>query len=440
MEKIALISLGCAKNLVDSEVMLGILNRAGYAFTNRLENSDIIIINTCGFIGPAREEALSEIRKAVQVKRKRPALKIVVTGCYVQRDRDSLIQRFPEVDAWMGVNDFDHITDALRGISYPHRNRAFLYDHASPRHLSTPPGWAYIKISEGCSHHCAFCAIPLIKGPYHSRPISSIVQETLRLVSEGVREIDLVSQDTTFYGKDVGMKDGLPHLLQELIAIRGLEWIRILYGYPEEITDSLLETMQEEKICSYLDIPFQHADSRIIHSMRRGLSGDESLKLIESIRKKLPGIALRTSVIVGFPGEGKEEYTRLLDFVRAARFDNLGVFTYSRESGTGCFEMGDPVKESVKQRRRNRLMELQAEIAYECNSKYLDRKLDVLIEGKLQGDPSTLVGRTRYQAPEVDGIVLLKSDPSLKDDPSGEIHKVEITHREGYDLLGELIS
>jgi len=439
MEKIALVSLGCAKNLIDSEVMLGCLDRSGYEFTNRVEDSDIIIINTCGFIGPAREEALAEIRKAVQIKRKHPSRRIVVTGCYVQREQDFLSHRFPEVDVWMGVNDFDQITSAIRGIPYPRRSRAFLYNHATPRHLSTPPGWAYVKISEGCSHHCAFCAIPLIKGPYQSRTISSIAREVSRLVSEGIREINLVSQDTTFYGRDLGMKDDLPHLLKELIAINNLEWIRILYGYPEEITDSLLEIMQEEKICSYLDIPFQHSDTRIVRSMQRGLSGKPALELIETIRRKLPDVALRTSVIVGFPGEGKEEYNRLLEFVREARFDNLGVFTYSRESGTICFDLGDPIKNSVKQRRRNRLMELQANIAYDCNAKYLGRKLEVLIEGKLQDTPSTWIGRTRFQAPEVDGIVLITTTAPSKRVPIGEIHTVEITRRDGYDLYGELI-
>ncbi len=437
MKKVALISFGCAKNLVDSEVMLGTLIKAGYAFVPDPKNADIIILNTCGFIQPAKQEARKALKDAAALKKKSKDKKVIAVGCYVERYRDSLPEEFPDVDVWLGVNDFNKIVEAIEGKPFVRSERCFLYDHTSPRLLQTPPSWAYLKISEGCSHQCSFCAIPLIKGPYRSRSISSIIQEAEGLASRGVKEINLISQDSTYFGRDIGLEDGLPFLLKELLNIPKLEWIRILYGYPEEISDSLLEVMQEEKICSYLDIPFQHSHPKIIKTMKRGMDGSRALKLIRKIRKKLPDVALRTSLVVGFPGEGKEEFEDLKRFVQEARFDHLGVFIYSREDGTDCFNLGDSVKESVKRRRKEEIMEIQMVISHQNNRKYSQMRVDVLIEGILKEDSSKLVGRGKFQAPEVDGVILIEA-PETWSSVMNTIQKVEITGWDIYDLYGKL--
>jgi len=435
-KKVALITLGCAKNLVDSEVMTGYLHRAGYGFTDNPEQSDILIINTCGFIKPAKKEAVTAIKKASLLKKVNPELKLIVSGCYVQRNREELKKSYPEVDVWTGVNAFDRIVELIEIKPFDTSKNCFLYDHRSPRHITTSSIWAYTKISEGCSHRCSFCAIPLIKGKYRSRTISSIVREVRHLASAGIREVNLISQDSTFYGTDLGMRNGLPLLLEKLVDVPGLEWIRVLYGYPEEISDSLLDIMQEEKICSYLDLPFQHSSSKILKTMKRGLPGKKALHLLDKIRTKLPDIALRTSLIVGFPGETGRELEDLLDFVREARFDHLGVFVYSREEGTDCFSLGDPVPEDIKIQRKDAIMRIQAEISLANNNKYVGKTIDVLIEGPLKADPTVFVGRGRFQAPEVDGLVFIEKE-------NGELsmmepfQKVEITNRDVYDLYGK---
>ena len=435
MKNIALISLGCAKNLVDSEVMLGYLADNGYSFVSQPENADIIIINTCGFIQPAKNEAVDSIQMVLGLKKKNEDIKVIVTGCYLERNSAELEAKFPGVDGWIGVNDFDKIVQVVEGKTHEKAAKSFLYDHLSPRFQSTPAGWAYVKISEGCSHSCAFCTIPLIKGPYRSRPISSIVQEVERLAAKGVKEINLISQDSTYYGRDLNLTDGLSMLLEKLVEIKPITWIRILYGYPEEVTNRLLDVMMDDKICSYLDIPFQHSDPGIIKKMRRGMDGDQSLELIHKIRKKLPGAAIRTSLIVGFPGEDQKEFENLEHFVREARFNHLGVFTYSLEQGTKSFTLGDPVKANEKERRRDRLMYIQTEISYLINRKYLNRSLDVLVEGYLEHDNSVLLGRTQFQAPEVDGIVFIDSQEQDKN-KINSIQKVEINSRDIYDLYG----
>ncbi|TET23764.1 MAG: MiaB/RimO family radical SAM methylthiotransferase, partial [Candidatus Aminicenantes bacterium] len=301
-----------------------------------------------------------------------------------------------------------------------------------------PPAWAYVKISEGCSHQCSFCAIPLIKGAYRSRSISSIVQEVKELASKGVKEINLVSQDSTYFYRDISLDNGLPILLKELLGIKKLEWIRILYGHPEEISAALLDIMKEEKICSYLDIPFQHSDPFIIKKMKRGLDGKRALKLLQKIRKKLPGIAIRTSLVVGFPGEGEKEFDDLSNFIKEAKFDHMGVFTYSREEGTDCFTSGDPVKESEKRRRKDEIMAIQAEISYQANKKYLNQKIDVLIEGTSEADDRVLLARGMFQAPEVDGVVFINLEGKVPD-VINTVHRVEIIDTDIYDLYGNLI-
>ncbi len=437
MKKVVLISYGCAKNLVDSEVMLGYLEKAGYSFVQGPKDADIIIFNTCGFIEPARKEARSALREAIALKRKQKGKKVIAVGCYIERYLDSLKEKYPEIDAWLGVNDYDKIVQIVEGKPFQKSGGSFLYDHTSPRHLQTPPVWTYVKISEGCSHQCSFCAIPLIKGSYHSRSISSILKETEELLSQGVKEINLISQDTTYFGRDHDVDNGLSLLLQELLKIKEIKWIRILYGYPEEISDPLIEIMQEERICSYLDIPFQHSDPKIIKHMKRGMDGKRALKLIQKLRNKLPDISLRTSLVVGFPGESKKEFDELKRFVQNARFDHLGVFTYSKEEGTDSFSLGDPVKESVKEKRKEKIMEIQAEISYQNNKKYLNQSMDALIEGTLKENSDILIGRGKFQAPEVDGIIFVDAPGKLQK-AVNTIQKVEITGQDVYDLYGKI--
>ncbi len=435
MKKVALISFGCAKNLVDSEVMLGYLEKEGYTFVTTPGEADIVIFNTCGFIEPAKKEARGALKEAVAFKKK--GKKTVAVGCYVERYKERLMKKYPEIDVWLGVNDFDKIVQAIEGKPFKKSQHCFLYDHASPRYIQTPPSWAYVKISEGCSHECSFCAIPFIKGPYRSRSVSSILKEVEKLSSRGVKEINLISQDTTYFGRDQGLEDGLSLLLKELLKIQEIEWIRILYGYPEEISDSLLGVMQEERICSYLDIPFQHSNSRIIKKMKRGMDGKRALKFIQKLREKLPDIALRTSLVVGFPGEGMKEFEDLKKFVQEARFDHLGVFAYSKEEGTDCFNLGDSVKESMKKKRRDEIMAIQSEVSFENNKKYLNQSLDVLIEGIPKENPDILIGRGRFQAPEVDGMILIDA-PRKWEKMVNTIQKVEITGGDVYDLYGKL--
>ena len=438
MKKIALVTFGCAKNLVDSEVMAGFLKSAGYTFVGDPRQADIIILNTCGFVQQARDEAEAGIRNALRLKKRDPGKKVIVAGCYPERRGGELRPRYPGVDAWTGVRDFDKILDIVEGRPFKPAARTFLYNHRSPRIVSTPSSWAYLKISEGCSHRCAFCSIPSIKGAYHSRPIPSIIAEAGHLAARGIKEVNLVSQDTTYFGRDRDKGGGLISLLKDLVSVRGIAWIRLLYGYPEEITDGLLEVMQEHKICPYLDIPFQHANPSILRSMKRSMSGVRALKLLDAIRKRIPHIAIRTSLIVGFPGEGRREFDDLRTFVREARFDHLGVFTYSPEEGTGAHVLGDPVPAAVKQKRREEIMDIQAAISARELKALVGRTLDVLIEAVLPENHDVAVGRTRRQAPEVDGVVLIRPDgqtPTL-DRP---LRKVEITSSDIYDLRGKIV-
>lgn len=436
--KIALISLGCAKNLVDSEVMLGALKKSGYAFVTRAEDADVVIVNTCGFIGPARTEAEEILGTVLRLKEKDPRKKIVAAGCYVERDRPGLQKKFPAVDAWTGVRSFDRIAAIVRGQPVSGPDRTFLYSDRSPRLVSTPGTWAYVKVSEGCSHRCGFCAIPLIKGSYVSRSLASVVREVRALADLGVKEIDLISHDTTWFGRDRKMRHGLVSLLERLVRTSGVEWIRFLYGYPEEISDPLLEIMADPKICRYLDIPFQHSDPGLIKAMKRGLDGTRALRLLERIRAKLPGASVRTSLIVGFPGERRREFAGLLKFVRAARFDHLGVFTYSPERGAAAFDWLDSVGAEEKERRRGEIMDIQAGISLERNKDYLGRHLEVLVEKREAEDSRFWVGRGRFQAPEVDGVIRFHLPPGMTA-PLSPIVRVEITSAGAYDLEGRLI-
>ena len=435
---VCLINLGCAKNLVDSEVILGRLSASGYIPFPEPERADIILINTCGFLEEAREESRKFIRQMLKLKKINPSKIIGVIGCYVELARENLSSLFPQVDFWLGVKEIDRVVEVLKGEKFKPSAQTFLYDDNMPRILSTPPVWAYIKIAEGCSHSCAFCTIPRIKGPYRSRSIASIVREARQLAELGVKEINLISQDTTYFGRDRGNESKLSRLLEELIKVPGIAWIRWLYGFPEEIDDSLLEVMTDPKICPYFDLPFQHAHRRILRLMRRGFDGRQAIKLITRIRQKIPEAVFRTSLIVGFPGEGQEEFRELLDFVRQAEFDYLGVFTYSREEGTAAYELGDPVSPEEKKERKEEIMKLQAEISRRRLSRFLGRKLQVILDGSSSPGKTIYYGRTRYQAPEVDGIVRVtwkkKDNP-----PRPGLAWIEVTGYSQYDLKGRLI-
>ncbi len=433
---VSLITFGCAKNLVDSEVMLGLLHRAGYRFVSDSREADIIILNTCGFIQASREEAEEAIGEALQEKWRRGA-RVIVTGCYSERAAKEGRAGPAGVDAWVGVRDYDRIAAIVRGEDIPKRKKTFLYNDASPRIPSTPRGWAYLKVSEGCSHECAFCAIPLIKGPYRSRPLASILREARNLAQRGVREIILISQDTTYYGRDRGLGGGLARLLENMAAVPDLAWIRFLYGYPEEITTRLLEAMAHPKVCRYLDIPFQHADPAVVKSMKRTMPAGRALRMLERVRRLLPGVSVRTSLIVGFPGEGRGEFESLLEFVREARFDHLGVFAYSSENGTPAADLGDPLPLPLKEERRDRVLEVQASISAEKLKAQKGRVLEVNIDGPWERSERLLAGRTRFQAPEVDGLVLIDRPPAWKPE-APRIRQVEITHTDVYDLHGRL--
>jgi ribosomal protein S12 methylthiotransferase len=436
---VALISLGCAKNLVDSEVMLGSLKKAGYAFTPRAEDAAVVIVNTCGFIGPAREEAEAALRDVLKLKRRDPGKKVVAAGCYVARDQAALERKFPGVDAWTGVGSFDRIAAIVAGRPVEWPGRTFLYSDETPRLVTTPGTWAYVKISEGCSHRCGFCAIPLIKGPYASRSMASIGREVRTLAGLGVSEVDLVSHDSTWFGRDRGLADGLAKLIEGLARVDGVAWVRFLYGYPEEVTDRLLAVMAGPKVCRYIDIPFQHADPKLIKAMRRGLDGTRALRLLERIRKKLPGVAVRTSLIVGFPGEGEREFAALRRFVEEARCDHLGVFIYSPERGTSSFALPDTVSAEEKEKRRAEIMDIQSGLSLARNKGHVGRRLDVLVEGRDSRKPGVWVGRTRFQAPEVDGVIRFELPASLNEPPSPVVD-VEVTAAGAYDLEGRLLA
>jgi ribosomal protein S12 methylthiotransferase len=435
---VALISLGCAKNLVDSEVMLGVLKRSGFGFAARPEDADVIVVNTCGFIRPAREEADRALRSVVRLKRDDPRKKIVGAGCYVERDRARLQARFPEVDAWTGVKAFDRIADIVHGRPVREPSRTFLYSEASPRLVSTPATWAYVKVSEGCSRRCAFCSIPLIKGPTVSRSVSSVVREVERLAELGIKEIDLVSHDTTAFGRDRGLRHGLVRLLERLVRVEGIEWIRFLYGYPEGLSDPLLAIMAEPKICRYLDLPFQHADPAVLKAMKRGTDGARALRLLEKVRERLPGVALRSSLIVGFPGEDTRAFASLLRFVREARFDHLGVFCYSPEKGTPSFRLPDTVAPAEKEARRREVMAVQAPISLAANRARVGKVLDVLVESVSGPGGSKLVGRTRSQAPEVDGLIRVSVPPGRRP-CAAPLVEAEILSAGVYDLRGRMV-
>lgn len=438
---ILFISLGCDKNLVDSEVMLGLLAAKGYRMVDDEMQADIIIVNTCCFIHDAKEESIQTILEMAQYKTDGRLKVLVVTGCLAQRYQQEILDEIPEVDAVLGTTSYDKIVEAveeaLAGKGHVEVEDIDALPLVDTRRLVTTGGhFAYLKIAEGCDKHCTYCIIPKLRGNFRSVPMEHLLREAKQLADDGVKEIILVAQETTLYGKDLYGEKKLPELLRRLCKISGIRWIRILYCYPEEITEELIQTIKEEpKICHYLDLPIQHASDDVLKRMGRRTSKEELIHIISRIREEIPDITLRTTLITGFPGESKEQHEELMDFVDEMAFDRLGVFTYSAEDGTPAAQMPDQVEESVKEARRAELMELQQEIAFDQAEQMIGREVLVMIEGKV-ADENAYVGRTYKDAPNVDGLIFVNTDTELL---SGDFAKVRVTGACEYDLIGELM-
>jgi len=441
--KLAVITLGCSKNLVDTEHYLGILvNKRGFELTTEVEDADLCIINTCGFIGDAKEESITTILGVAEHKRNGKLKKIIVAGCLAERYADELLAEMPEVDAIIGTGDVDKIEEVIDEIYADKRvvrseSLDFLANAQTERIITTFPHTAYLKIAEGCNRRCTYCIIPSLRGNLRSRTIEDIIVEAKRLVANGVREINLLAQETTEYGLDLYKKKALPDLMRELAKIEGLKWIRTYYMFPNSVTDELIEVMKtEEKVCNYFDIPIQHVSDSMLQGMKRAISGDASKKLLRKIRKEIPDATFRTSLIVGFPGETEDDFQELKEFVEEFKFDYIGVFKYSREEDTVAFDMENQVDEDVKHRRWVELTNLQAEIAEAKNRSFLGKEIEVMIDGVSDESEYMLEGRTRGQALEIDGKVLT-NDGTAK---PGEIVKVVVEQNFNYDLLGPIVT
>jgi ribosomal protein S12 methylthiotransferase len=437
-ETVCLVSLGCPKNLVDSEVILGLLSKDGYLLTTDPSRADVLIVNTCSFIEEATKEAVETILHLSSFKRDGRCRLLIVSGCLPQRYGKVLEEELPEVDLFVGTGAFQHLPKFLsqkpRGKSFLPKS-TFLYNERTPRILSTPPSTAYLKIAEGCSNACTFCTVPRIRGRYRSRKLRSILEEAQRLADQGVQELILIAQDTTAYGRDLGNGTNLERLLKSLVNVKGLRWIRILYAYPkaDRFTDGLLELMaQEEKICPYLDLPIQHIDDQILKRMGRRSKGGEIRSLLTKMRVFLPEISLRSSLIVGFPGEKETQFKALLDFVEEVRFDHLGAFKYSPEEGTPASRLPHPVPESVKEERLRALMEIQKKISLKRYQGMVGERRVILVEGP-QGERGVLRGRLQTQAPEIDGSVLLSGKAR-----AGDWVEARITQALPYDLVAKI--
>lgn len=438
--KILCISLGCDKNLVDTEMMLGLLNRDGHTFTNDEQEAEIILVNTCCFIGDAKEESVNTILEMAGLKQTGKCRALIVCGCLAQRYKQEIIDEIPEVDGILGTTTYDEISRVLEQVLKGEKTAVFHELDALPqveaeRIITTGGFYAYLKIAEGCDKHCTYCIIPSLRGRYRSVPLERLVKEAEGLARRGVRELILVAQETTLYGMDLYGEKTLPRLLKKLAAIPGICWIRIQYCYPEEITEELIDTiLQEEKVCRYLDIPIQHASDRILRKMGRQTNQDQLRQMIGKLRKKIPDIALRTTMITGFPGEREKDHDELLNFINEMEFDRLGVFTYSREEDTPAASFPDQVPQEIKEARRDEIMELQQEIAFDKSAEMVGRILDVMIEGKVADEPA-YVGRTYMDAPDVDGYIFVNSPELLM---SGDFVKVKVTGSAEYDLIGEV--
>lgn len=438
---ILFISLGCDKNLVDSEVMLGLLDAKGYQMVDDETLADVIVINTCCFIHDAKEESIQTILEMAQYKTEGRLKALIVTGCLAQRYQKEILEEIPEVDAVLGTTSYDRIVEtveeALAGNGHLELADVDALPLVDVKRLVTTGGhYAYLKIAEGCDKHCTYCIIPKIRGNYRSIPMEKLLKEAEELAEQGVKELILVAQETTLYGKDLYGEKSLSKLLRELCKINGIRWIRLLYCYPEEIDDALIQVMKEEKkICHYLDLPIQHANDTILKRMGRRTSKQQLEKIVKKLRQEIPDIALRTTLITGFPGETQEQHEELMEFVDEMEFDRLGVFTYSPEEDTKAAEMSDQIPEEVKQERQAELMELQQDIVFDQAEDMIGQEVLVMIEGKV-ADENAYVGRTYKDAPNVDGLIFINTDEELM---SGDFAKVKVTGALEYDLIGELM-
>jgi ribosomal protein S12 methylthiotransferase len=472
-KKIGFVSLGCPKNLVDSEVMMGLLSQGGAQITARAEDADIIVVNTCSFIDTAKQESVDAILEMAQHKISGKAQKLIVAGCLVERYRNEIQKNIPEVDAVIGTGELQQILTAA-GIA-PQQNEAgpfvilnsrsegdareaagrfskegwdgaiedlpnYLYDENTPRLLATPKYTAYIKIAEGCDHPCSFCIIPQLRGKFRSRRFESVIAEAQQLARQGVREITLIGQDTTCYGEDLGLKDGLALLLERLAQIEELHWVRFLYAYPNKITGKLLETIAaNEKICSYIDVPLQHASPAVLKNMKRGAGAEIFLKSIAKMRRTIPNLTLRTSFIVGFPGESLEDFETLCDFVREAQFDWMGVFGYSDEEGAKAFEHTGKVAPREIERRRKKLMSIQKQISRKKKRSLIGRQFELVLEGPSDETELLWQARTAMHAPEIDGTVYVNDFGDHENVREGEFYRCEITEAHEYDLVARIL-
>jgi ribosomal protein S12 methylthiotransferase len=476
-QKVGFVSLGCPKNLVDSEVMMGILARSGAELTRRAEDADVIVVNTCSFIESAQQESVNTILEMAAHKTSGKAKKLVVAGCLVERFRDQIRKDIPEVDAVVGTGELENIL-AAAGITPaaridPPSNSPFvvlpsrpegdaraqqgrfsrdswsgavadlpnyLYDDATPRILATPGHMAYIKIAEGCDHPCTFCIIPQLRGQFRSRRFASVIAEAERLAQSGVREVTLIGQDTTCYGEDFGLKDGLALLLEKLAAIEDLRWVRFLYAYPNKITGKLLDTIaSHEKICSYMDVPLQHASASMLKRMKRGGGADVFLRSIAKMRRTIPDVTLRTSFIVGFPGETEKEFEELCDFVREAQFDWMGAFAYSDQEGANAFDLENKISPREIERRRKHLMSIQRQISKKKKKALVGREFDLLLEGESEETELLLEGRTQMHAPEIDGKAFVNDVPDGLETQIGQFYRCQITEAHDYDLVAKIL-
>jgi len=442
MPKVGMVSLGCPKNLVDSEVMLGIVAQQGLEITPRPDEADVIIVNTCAFIEPAKQESINTILEMADYKKSGSARKLVVAGCLVERYRREIQEQIPEVDYVIGTNELEHVLAACMQEALPppaqRSKEPYLYHEFTPRVLSTPAYSAYLKIAEGCDHPCSFCVIPQMRGAFRSRRFASVVREAENLARQGVREITIVGQDTTSYGEDLGLRDGLPALLRELGKIPDLVWVRFLYCYPNRVTDALIAAVAETpKVAKYFDIPLQHASPGVLKLMRRGSTGRQFLRLLEKIRAAVPDVALRTSFIVGFPGEIEEDFKALLDFVAAAEFDHLGVFLYSNEENSRSFDLPNQVPARTARRRQKQLMALQQKISRRRLRRLVGKSLPVLVEGPSEETDLLYQGRGEKQAPGIDGCILINEIEGSMPQP-GDFRWATITQADDYDLVARL--
>jgi ribosomal protein S12 methylthiotransferase len=446
MPKVGFISLGCPKNLVDSEVMMGIVARRGYELTARAEEADVLVVNTCSFIESAQQESVDTILEMAEHKKFGRAQKLVVAGCLVERYREEIRRQIPEVDAVIGTGEVEGILAAIEGElqSNPPHVPAFLYHDATPRVLSTPRHVAYIKIAEGCDHPCSFCIIPQLRGNFRSRRFESVVREAENLAAAGVREITLIGQDTTSYGEDLGLRDGLAELLARLAQVEELAWVRFLYAYPNRVTQGLLDTLAEHaRLVKYLDMPLQHASRNVLAQMKRGSSGAAFLRLLERVRRTIPEVMLRTSFIVGFPGETDADFGELCDFVRAAGFDWLGVFGYSDVENAASYALGQKVDAEKIAERRDELMKLQRKISAGRLRRFIGRRMPALIEGPSREQEFLWEARLEGMAPEIDGKLYLtdvQPDPGGPPASPGDMATVEITRSLDYDLVGRVVA